>query len=66
MGCGVNVGSRVGVVVAVAVGVEVGCRMAASVPIGHVENSAAASRQITMRPLTRTTRVSFFRVELLW
>ena len=59
VGSGVKVGAWVGVFVGVGVDVEVGWRMAASVPTGHAEKTARASRQVNVMALARRARASF-------
>jgi hypothetical protein len=46
--------------------VEVGWRMAASVPIGHAEKTARASRQVNVMALARRARASFPVFEPRW
>jgi hypothetical protein len=57
---------KVGVFVGVGVDVEVGWRMAASVPTGHAEKTARASRQVNVMALARRARASFPVFEPRW
>lgn len=66
VGSGVKVGAWVGVFVGVGVDVEVGWRMAASVPTGHAEKTARASRQVNVMALARRARASFPVFEPRW
>jgi hypothetical protein len=66
VGSGVKVGAWVGVFVGVGVDVEVGWRMAASVPTGHAEKTAKASRQVNVMALARRARASFPVFEPRW
>jgi hypothetical protein len=59
VGSGVKVGAGIGVFVGVGRGVEVGWRMAASVPTGHPEKTARASRQVNVMAQARRARASF-------
>jgi len=66
VGSGVKVGAWVGVFVGVGVEVEVGWRMAASVPTGHAEKTARASKQVNVMALARRARASFPVFEPRW
>jgi hypothetical protein len=66
VGSGVKVGAWVGVFVGVGVDVEVGWRMAASVPTGHAEKTARASRQVNVMALARRARASLLVLEPRW
>lgn len=66
VGSGVKVGAWVGVFVGVGVDVRVGWRMAASVPTGHAEKTARASRQVNVMALARRARASFPVFEPRW
>jgi hypothetical protein len=66
VGSAVKVGAGVGVYVGIGVDVEVGWRMAASVPTGHAEKTARASRQVNAMALARRARASFPVFEPRW